>query len=392
MLPVWRRLAPRTMVVGVVVAALSVPLALGAPAGASPQDDLEHERATAEQLEAKIDDLNQRISMLDENYNEGQLEISQTTANIEDAQHRIDDAVARSDGLSARLRNRAALLYVQASDTTPIDALEAANVHEIGSRSKYGAAAAEQDATLIDDLSVARQDLADQQAALEQQRKDAETKQSELQQLRDQMSDAQSQQEELLGQAQGRIAGLVAEIEAQRRAEEEARAKAELEKKQREEAAAKAAAAAATTAGTRGTSSTSAKKSAAVNAPDPGSRAVASSPNAQAAVDAAYGELGKPYRYAGDGPENFDCSGLTMFAWAAAGVSLPHSSRAQYAALPHVSIDALEPGDLVFYGNPIHHVGIYIGNGQYIHAPQTGDIVKISGIYRDDYTGGARPG
>jgi cell wall-associated NlpC family hydrolase len=382
------------MVVGVVVAALSVPFALSAAAGASPQDDLANERAQAEQLEAKIDDLNQRISELDENYNEGQLAIAQTTANIDDAQKHLDEAAARSDGLSAQLRHRAALLYVQASDTTPLDALEAENVHEIGSRSKYGAAAAEQDSTLIDDLSVARQDLADQQALLEQQRTDAQAKQDELTKLRDQMSDAQSQQEQLLGQAQGRIAGLVAEIEAQRRAEEEARAKAELEKKQREEAAAKAAkaAAAATTAGTRGTSSTSAKKSAAVNAPDPGSRAVASSPNAQAAVDAAYGELGKPYRYAGDGPENFDCSGLTMFVWAKAGVSLPHSSRAQYASLPHVSIDALEPGDLVFYGSPIHHVGIYIGNGQYIHAPQTGDQVKIASIYRDDYAGGARPG
>jgi cell wall-associated NlpC family hydrolase len=390
------------MVVGVVVAALSVPFALAAPAGAAPQDDLERERATAAELEAKIDDLNQRISVLDENYNESQLEIAQTSANIEDAQRRLDEAAARSESLSEQLRNRAATLYVQASDATPIDALEVENVHEMGSRSKYGAAAAEQDATLIDDLTVARQDLADQQAVLEQQRNDAEAKQDELAKLREQMTDAQSQQEELLGQAKGRIAGLVAEIEAQRRAEEEARARQELERRQREEAAkaeesarAKAAAdAAKAQASASATTSASKKTSGAVDAPaaSSGSRTVASSPNAQAAVDAAYGELGKPYKYAGDGPENFDCSGLTSYAWAAAGVSLPHSSRAQYAALPHVSIDALEPGDLVFYGSPIHHVGIYIGGGQYIHAPQTGDVVKISSIYRDDYAGGARPG
>ena len=211
MLPVWRRYAPRTMVVGV-VAALSLPFAFAAPVGASPQDDLDHERATAEQLEAKISDLNQRISVLDENYNEGQLEIAQTTANLEDAQHRLDDAAARSDGLSAQLRDRAALLYVQASDTTPIDALGAENVHEIGARSKYGAAAAEQDSTLIDDLSVARQDLADQQTVLEQQRNDAQSKQDELTKLLDQMSDAQAEQKQLLGQAQGRISGLVAEM------------------------------------------------------------------------------------------------------------------------------------------------------------------------------------
>jgi cell wall-associated NlpC family hydrolase len=81
-----------------------------------------------------------------------------------------------------------------------------------------------------------------------------------------------------------------------------------------------------------------------------------------------------------------------MYSWAAAGVSLPHSSRAQYAVLPHVPMDALAPGDLVFYGSPIHHVGIYIGGGQYINAPQTGDVVKVASIYRSDYAGAGRPG
>ena len=76
----------------------------------------------------------------------------------------------------------------------------------------------------------------------------------------------------------------------------------------------------------------------------------------------------------------------------AAGVSLPHSSQAQYASLPHVSQDQLAPGDLVFYGSPIHHVGMYLGGGMYIHAPQTGDVVKISPYMRGDYAGAARPG
>ncbi len=103
-------------------------------------------------------------------------------------------------------------------------------------------------------------------------------------------------------------------------------------------------------------------------------------------------QLGKPYEYAAVGPNSFDCSGLTMYAWAAAGVRLPHSSAAQYASLPHVSQDQLAPGDLVFYGNPIHHVGMFIGNGQYVHAPQTGDVVKVASIFRRDWAGAARPG
>jgi cell wall-associated NlpC family hydrolase len=81
-----------------------------------------------------------------------------------------------------------------------------------------------------------------------------------------------------------------------------------------------------------------------------------------------------------------------MYAWAAAGVQLPHSSAAQYASLPHVPMDALAPGDLVFYGSPIHHVGMFIGGGRMVHAPQTGDNVKVSDIYRDDFAGAARPG
>jgi cell wall-associated NlpC family hydrolase len=118
----------------------------------------------------------------------------------------------------------------------------------------------------------------------------------------------------------------------------------------------------------------------------------APSGGAQTAIDTAMAQLGKPYEYAASGPNTFDCSGLTMYAWAAAGVSLPHSSRMQFASLPHVPMEAMQPGDLVFYGSPIHHVGMYLGNGSYIHAPQTGDVVKISSVYRDDFAGAARPG
>jgi cell wall-associated NlpC family hydrolase len=110
----------------------------------------------------------------------------------------------------------------------------------------------------------------------------------------------------------------------------------------------------------------------------------------QVAVAEAYRQLGKPYQWGAEGPDRFDCSGLMLWAWAKAGVSLPHSSRMQFNEGHHVSQSELQPGDLVFYGNPIHHVGMYVGNGQMVHAPQTGDVVKVSSIYRDDYTGAVR--
>ena len=109
------------------------------------------------------------------------------------------------------------------------------------------------------------------------------------------------------------------------------------------------------------------------------------------AVQEAYRQLGKPYQWGAAGPDRFDCSGLTMWVWGKAGVSLPHQSRAQYAGGRKVSKSDLQPGDLVFYGSPIHHVGIYIGNGQKIAAPQTGDVVKIGSAWRDDYVGAIRP-
>ncbi len=112
---------------------------------------------------------------------------------------------------------------------------------------------------------------------------------------------------------------------------------------------------------------------------------------AEIAVATALAQLGKPYRTAGKGPDRFDCSGLTGFAWAAAGVPLPPSSRTQYANLPSVPLEELQPGDLVFRGRPIHHVGMYIGNGQMVHSPQTGDVVKISDIDFSRVVGAVRP-
>jgi cell wall-associated NlpC family hydrolase len=121
------------------------------------------------------------------------------------------------------------------------------------------------------------------------------------------------------------------------------------------------------------------------NAGSPGN-APAPSGSAQVAVDTARAQLGKPYVYAGSGPDVFDCSGLTMYAWAAAGVSLSHNAEAQYMSLPHVSQSELQPGDLVFFGAPIHHVGIYVGGGTMIEAPYTGVDVRYHDL-PPDYAG-----
>lgn len=114
-------------------------------------------------------------------------------------------------------------------------------------------------------------------------------------------------------------------------------------------------------------------------------------PNAPAVVKVAYAQLGKPYVYAGSGPDVFDCSGLVMYCYAQVGVRLPHSSFAQKNCGSPVSYADLQPGDLVFF-HGYGHVGMYIGDGNYIHAPRTGDVVRIADLgRRKDFCGACRP-
>lgn len=113
---------------------------------------------------------------------------------------------------------------------------------------------------------------------------------------------------------------------------------------------------------------------------------------AAAAVQYALAQVGDAYVWAAAGPNAFDCSGLTMMAWAQAGVSLPHSSRMQFGSGTPVSSDNLQPGDLVFYYSPISHVSIYIGNGLIVDAANPGVGVRVAGVFSMPYSGAVRPG
>ena len=141
-------------------------------------------------------------------------------------------------------------------------------------------------------------------------------------------------------------------------------------------------------------------------APGPGDGSAA-----QQAIEAAMAYLGTPYAWGGGGTRGpgpgqdpdegivgFDCSGLTQYAYARAGIAIPRNSRAQYAALPKVSSDDLRPGDLVFWGtdpddpSSITHVALYLGGDQVVQAPQSGDVVKVSPMWWRGYVGAVRPG
>jgi peptidoglycan DL-endopeptidase CwlO len=119
---------------------------------------------------------------------------------------------------------------------------------------------------------------------------------------------------------------------------------------------------------------------------------VSVSGRAGAAVQYALAQVGDAYVYGAAGPDAFDCSGLTMMAWAQAGVSLPHSSSGQMGSGAPVSQSALAPGDLVFYYQPVSHVGIYIGNGQIVHAANPSTGVQVAPVNSMPYSGAVRPG
>jgi cell wall-associated NlpC family hydrolase len=122
--------------------------------------------------------------------------------------------------------------------------------------------------------------------------------------------------------------------------------------------------------------------------PDPGP-ITAPGPAAQIAVDAAMSQRGKPYVWGATGPNSYDCSGLMLWAYGKAGISLPRNSAAQATVGTPIPRSQLQPGDLVFYGSPVHHVGMYIGGGNMVHAPTEGDVVKVAPL-QANYSGARR--
>ncbi|HEY0773171.1 MAG TPA: NlpC/P60 family protein [Nocardioidaceae bacterium] len=127
-------------------------------------------------------------------------------------------------------------------------------------------------------------------------------------------------------------------------------------------------------------------------AQDAAPQPAAVSGSAAAVVDYALAQVGKAYVWGAAGPDSYDCSGLTLMAWAQAGVSLPHSASSQMSSGTPVSQSELQPGDLVFYYSPVSHVGIYIGNGQIVHAANPSTGVGVTTVNSMPYSGAVRPG
>jgi peptidoglycan DL-endopeptidase CwlO len=376
---------------------LAIGLALGAttistsPAGATAQTELAGKMQQARQLEAQIQANSDRADVLDEQYLQAQAAVADAKSQIADAEAGIASARAQESTLRNQIGGRAALLYIGAGNGDPIG-LNANNVQELGSRAKYGEAAAETDNQMIDQLGILDEQLGIQEKQLQGKKAEAEKREHDADTARKAIEQASAQMQHLLDSTRSDIRALANKIEQDRL---RAQAAAERARIQAEEAAQRAAAAAqAANSGNGGGGGSFSSASSVDVGVDPGSIPAPSS-GASAAVAYARAQIGKPYQYAGAGPNSFDCSGLTMMAWAQGGVSMSHGSQSQYLSFPHVPISDLQPGDLVFFGSSgpsNHHVGIYVGGGTMIEAPHTGAYVRYSSIYRPDLVSlGARP-
>ncbi|MCZ7661630.1 MAG: NlpC/P60 family protein [Thermoleophilia bacterium] len=323
-------------------------------------------------LREQLERFNGELESIIENYNEAQVDLESVQAAIEDNQAKLDRAEQDLDVANTRLESRIDGIYRNGRLGLIEAIFEAESFSDLINRLSLLTRVGATDKDVLDKVAQFRQDVTTRKADLAQQ-------EATVKELLRKSKAAKATIEKKLAERTKMLKGkeqLIAQLEKE---EQERQARLEAEAR---EAARRAREAAATAAKVK--ASTSPKGSSTPARDVPRSKVGGS------VVDVAMQYLGVPYVWGGASPSGFDCSGLVLYAYAKVGVSLPHSSRAQYGYGVPVSRDELQPGDLVFFGSPIHHVGIYVGNGNMIDAPYTGANVRISSISRSHYTGARR--
>jgi cell wall-associated NlpC family hydrolase len=351
-------------------------------------DEIADKKAEAQRIASQLQAQGTRLAELAEEYNEARLrseKVSAEAATAEAEVARLDQQVEEN---REAVREQAVAAYVQGG-LSPTANLDSDADVDPSRLEQYVASIIGQRADAIDSLKATRLSLAERRAELEDARARSRAAVAKVDASKRDAAAAAARQRSTLSKVQGELSGLV-EAETERRAAEDARrAQAALASRQTRDQVARAnpsTAAAAPGPRTATTKPPAKSKPAEPTGPPPGPPAS----GASAAVAKAKEQIGKPYEWGGSGPDSFDCSGLTSYAWRAGGRSLPHSSRSQWSATTRVSISDLQPGDLLFYGSPIHHVGIYVGSGQMVEAPETGKNVRYGGIHRSDLVGAGR--
>jgi cell wall-associated NlpC family hydrolase len=342
----------------------------------TPAQKIARLRAEATRVQRTIDSMNAQIERLVEDYNANQEALAHTVVAERQTVQRLRDAERRLRAAQLLLDQRMRAIYVLGPTTGLDQLLGATDVHDALTRVKYQASVVVADRNAIRRVDDARALLRSIAGELAQQRRAQER-------LRERLARQRAGIQARLG-AQRRYLARVHQavkraVEAERRRQEALRRQALLRRLAAERAARARARARAGHWVPR------------FRGGGGGSRA------ARAAVAFAMAQLGKPYLWGAVGPGSYDCSGLTMTAYAHAGVTLPRTSRSQWYAGPHVGLVDLAPGDLLFFADnlsvpsTIHHVGIYAGRGLMVEAPYSGASVRLGSIGRGDFIGAVRP-
>ena len=322
-----------------------------------------------------------------ERYNRARLKVEAVEAGIAATEADVARSDERLQLVKGRLATAAIAAYVHGGSTSVLSTMvRSGKPNETVVRNQYLRVTAADQRAIIGELRLAKEDLSIRRTELDAERKQARAASDEAAAASREANDAEAAQRAILASVEGDISGLVAEEAARREAEEAA---------QRRLAVVIPPAAATGNGVTPLVEGLAAAAQPLVESVLPATRILPSSGLGAIAVERAMTHLGKPYFYGGSGPDSFDCSGLTMDAWAAAGVSLSHGADLQYYESTRVPIDEVIPGDLLFFGDSvegIHHNAMYIGDGQMIEASQTGTPIRIRGWRSIDLVGAGRPG
>ena len=347
---------------------------------------IDDQRREVERIVDELDRLHVKADTLAEDYAVAMDDQRRLSEDIALAEARVAEREAELSSLQGDLATVAVRAFTR-SGTDVLGPLlsDAASYSDALQRDQYSRIALAVGAGTTDDLGEIIRELGIERAELDRLRGESEELSVDISDKLTLVEEWTSAYEEAKDEAEARLGDLI-EAEEQRRSQEA------FERLQRELEAQRAAAAAAAAAGSTGGGSGGSSGGGSVAAP-----VIANYPApsglAGVAIQAALGQLGVPYRYAQASPGvAFDCSGLTYYAWAQAGITLPRNSRMQAAAIPRVPIAAAQPGDLIFYYSPISHVGIYLGNGQLVHAPNTGSYVKVTNVRWSKVVAVGRPG
>lgn len=383
-------------------------------ASATPSNpEIDAKRAEAEVARREMDDLADLAELRREEYLEITDSLKRTRGEIEETRAELDSA--RADQLAAEdaLERRATGIYRSGGAHLLEVLLGTSSFGDFLTRMDWLRRVSRNDALLVHQVK-------DAVTAVEAAERMLERRESELVALRRQAEVKAREVDEALARQERFVAGLESEV-ARLVAEEEERLRREAEERARR-AAAEAARRAAEEAARQAAAEEAARQAAAASAGSPSGTSQPSQPTRSAAPNSrtfdpsALGPgnpravvigmqyLGVPYVWGGTTPAGFDCSGLTLYVYRELGISLPRTSRQQFtvgAFIPPDRRDLLLPGDLVFFGRnadpgQVHHVGIYVGGGDYLHAPSRGNPVQVQSFTtrvneRGDYVGATRP-